>query len=67
MTSYLKKIYESEDFFHTESLMALRKEQDRVQKRISRMYEDKSDGLIDKKMYPNKVKDYKARQVEIME
>ena len=31
------------------------------------MYEDKLDGLIDEKMYLDKVKDYKARQVEITE
>lgn len=30
VTSYLKKIHESESHFHTESLMTLRKEQDRI-------------------------------------
>ncbi len=65
--SYLKKIHESERLFHTESLVALRKEQDRIQKRINQMYDDKLDGLIDEKMYLDKVRDYKARQVEIIE
>lgn len=65
VTSYLKKIHESESLFHMESLTALRKEQDRIQKRISQMYDDKLDGLIDEKMYLDKVKDYKARQAEI--
>lgn len=31
------------------------------------MYDDKLDGLIDEKMCLDKVKDYKARQVEITE
>lgn len=31
------------------------------------MYDDKLDGLIDEKMYLDKVKEYKARQVEITE
>lgn len=65
--SYLKKIHESESLFHTESLTALRKEQDKIQKRINQMYDDKLDGLIDEKMYLDKVKDYKARQIEITE
>lgn len=67
VTTYLKKIHESESLFHTESLTTLRKEQDRVQKRINQMYEDKLDGLIDEKMYLDKIKDYKARQGEIIE
>jgi site-specific DNA recombinase len=67
VTTYLKKIHESESLFHTESLTALRKEQDKIQKRINQMYDDKLDGLIDEKMYLNKVKDYKSRQVEIAE
>lgn len=31
------------------------------------MYDDKLDGLIDEKMYLDKVKDYKTRQAEIIE
>lgn len=45
--------------FHTENLAALQKEQDKIQKRINQMYDDKLDGFIDEKMYLNKVKDYK--------
>jgi site-specific DNA recombinase len=67
VTIYLKNIHESESLFHTESLTALRKEQDKIQKRINQMYDDKLDGLIDEKMYLDKIKDYKARQVEITE
>lgn len=67
VTSYLKKIHESESLFHAESLTALRKEQDRIQKRIHQMYDDKLDGLIDERMYLDKVRDYKARQAEIID
>ena len=67
VTSYLKKIHESESLFHTESLIALRKEQDRLKKRINQMYDDKLDGVIDEKMYLDKVKDYKVRQAKIIE
>ena len=45
----------------------MRKEQDRIQKRVSQMYDDKLDGLIDEKMYLEKVRDYKTRQAEIIE
>ena len=65
--SYLKKIHESESLFHTESLAALRKEQDRIQKRINQIYDDKLDGLIDQKTYLDKVKDCKALQAETVE
>ncbi|MDP1880041.1 MAG: hypothetical protein Q8K60_03775 [Parachlamydiaceae bacterium] len=63
VTTYLKKIHESESLFHAEGLIALRKEQDKIQRRINQMYDDKLDGLIDEKMYLDKVKDYKARQI----
>ncbi len=67
ITSYLKEIHESESNFHNESLNALRKEQDKIQRRISQIYDDKLDGLIDEKMYLEKVREYKARQMEIIE
>lgn len=44
----------------------LRKEQDKIQQRISRMYDDKLDELIDEQMYQEKIKEYKARQQEII-
>lgn len=40
---------------------------DRIQKRVSQMYDDKLDGLIDEKMYLDKARDYKTRQAEIVE
>lgn len=53
--------------FPYRSLTALRKEQDKIQKRINQMYDDKLHGLVDEGMYLDKVKDYKARQTEIID
>ena len=50
-----------------ESMQSLRKEQDKLQQRIGKMYDDKLDGLIDEKLYLEKVKAYKSRQLEILE
>ena len=67
VTKYLKEIHESESQFHGESLTALQKERDKIQKRLSQIYDDKLDGLIDEKLYLEKVRDYKKRQIEIAE
>jgi len=67
ITEYLREIHHSESRFHKDSLSALRKEQDRIQRRIGQMYEDKLDGLIDEVMYLEKVKEYKTRQSEIVD
>ncbi len=67
ITADLKAIHESESTFHEESLTALRKEQDRVQRRLSQMYDDKPDGLIDGELYIQKVREYKGRQMEIVD
>ena len=67
VTRYLKEIHESESKFHTESLQALRQEQDRIQKRLNQIYDDKLDRLIDERMYLERVSTYKARQTEIVE
>lgn len=67
VTAYLKEIHESETQFHTESLTALQKERDKIQKRLSQIYDDKLDGLIDEKLYLEKVREYKTRQLEIAE
>ncbi|NGX61874.1 MAG: hypothetical protein K940chlam9_01364 [Chlamydiae bacterium] len=67
ITQYLREIHQSESIFHTESLGVLRKEQDRIQRRISQIYDDKLDRLIDETMYLTKVKEYKTRQAEIVE
>ncbi len=67
ITNYLKEIHSSESVFHQESMQSLRKEQDKLQQRIGKMYDDKLDGLIDEKLYLEKVKAYKSRQLEILE
>ena len=61
----LKKTYEAESTFHQEHMNALRREQDRLQQRISRLYDDKYDGLNDERLFHTKVKEYKNRQHEI--
>lgn len=48
-------------------MITLRKEQDKIQKCINQIHDDKLDGLIDKKMYLNKGKTKKFSQVEIAE
>lgn len=67
VTRYLKEIHESENQFHEERLNALQKERDKIQKRLSQIYDDKLDGLIDEKLYLEKVRDYKKRKIEIAE
>lgn len=67
ITEYLREIHHSEARFHKESMVTLRKEQDRIQKRIGQIYDDKLDGVIDEVMYLEKVKEYKARQAELIE
>ena len=67
VTRHLKGIHESEAHFHSESLQALRKEQDRIQKRLNQIYDDKLDGLIDERMYLERVAAYKNRQTEIVD
>jgi site-specific DNA recombinase len=67
VTRYLKEIHESETQFHDESLSALQKERDKIQKRLGQIYDDKLDGVIDEKLYLEKVREYKTRQIEITE
>ena len=64
---YLKEIHESETHFHTESLTSLQRERDKIQKRLGQIYDDKLDGVIDEKLYLEKVREYKTRQLEIAE
>ena len=66
VTCYQKEIHESKAKFHTESLDALRKEQDRLQRRLNQIYDDKLNGLIDEKMYLERISTYKTRQNEIV-
>lgn len=66
VTRYLKEIHESKSRFHAESLQTLRQEQDKIQRRLDQIYDDKLDGLIDERMYLERVSTYKARQTEIV-
>ena len=65
ITEYLKEIHQSEQKFFQEEQSLLRKELDKVQNRLSRMYDDKLDGVIDDELYQQKFKEMKARQQEI--
>ena len=67
VTGYLKEIHDAESLFHKECMDNLRREQEKIQKRMNQMYDDKLDGLIDEAMYLDKVRVYKARQAEILE
>ncbi len=65
ITNYLRSIHDSEQIYHKEQLKTVRQEQDRIQKRISQMYDDKLDGLIDEGLFRQKLEDYKKRQSEL--
>lgn len=67
VTKYLKEIHETESQFHTESLTALQRERDKLQKRLGQIYDDKLDGVIDEELYLKKCREYKSRQLEIIE
>ncbi|KKR98201.1 MAG: hypothetical protein UU49_C0019G0001, partial [Candidatus Magasanikbacteria bacterium GW2011_GWC2_41_17] len=65
LTVELKKINEDKNHFHRQSIDGLRAEYDRIDKRISAMYDDKLDGSITSEMFDKKLKEYKERQSEI--
>ena len=58
ITLYLKDIYEAEGKFYREQKTRLRKEQDQIQQRISKMYDDR---------YDRKLQEYKARERDIVQ
>jgi site-specific DNA recombinase len=60
ITLYLKDIYEAEGKFYSEQKSRLRKEQDQIQQRISKMYDDRYDGKIDESFFDRKLQEYKA-------
>ena len=66
ITEYLKEVHQSEQIFFQEEQSLLRKELDKVQNRLSRMYDDKLDGVIDDELYQQKFKEMKAKQQDIM-
>jgi site-specific DNA recombinase len=63
----LRSIHENESQFHKGHIQDLQKEQAKIQQRISRMYDDKLDGIIDETMFQEKLKEYKGRQYEIVD
>lgn len=67
ITEYLKDIYQSEGRFYQEQKARLRKEQDQIQQRISKMYDDRYDGKIDETFFEKKLQEYKAREREIVQ
>ncbi len=65
LTSELKRVHESEKSFHQQVMGGLQKEYDKIQARISKMYDDKLDGSITTDMYDRKLKEYKSRQSDL--
>jgi len=61
----LKTMEESKNQFHTKQLSELRREYDKLDNRMTKMYEDRLDGRITEAMYDKMLHDYKARQNEI--
>ena len=57
----------SEQAFHKESMHDLQAQYDKIEERISKMYDDKLDGSITADMYDKKLKEYKARQAEVLQ
>jgi len=55
ITNYLKQIYESKGKFYQEQKARLRKEQDQIQQRLSKMYDDRYDGRIDESLFQKKL------------
>jgi site-specific DNA recombinase len=67
ITEYLKNIYEAEGQFYQEQKNRLRKEQDQIHDRISKMYDDRYDGKIDEAFFQKKLKEYKDREFAIIQ
>lgn len=67
ITQYLKGIYESEGRFYQEQKNRLRKEQDQIQQRLSKLYDDRYDGNVDEAFFQRKLKEYKDREFAIIQ
>ncbi len=63
----LREINESKNKFYEDSITALRKEHDHIEKRISNLFDLLTDGVINKDMFAKKVKEYKDKQYELEE
>ncbi len=66
ITEALKKTEEYKNEFHNKELERLRKEYDKLEKRIGVMYEDRLDGRITSEEYDNNVKEYKEKQNDLL-
>jgi len=66
ITADLKKIGENENVFYRTNINELKAEYDRYDGRIKKMYEDRLDGRITEEMYDSYLRDYKAKQSEIL-
>jgi site-specific DNA recombinase len=67
ITQYLKEIYESEGQFYQEQKNRLRREQDQIQQRLSKLYDDRYDDKIDETFFQKKLKEYKDREFAIIQ
>ena len=66
LTSELKKIHQNKCLFNQEIFNKLQKDYNILEKRISKMYDDKLDGFVTKDLYQKKLKEYKERQNDIL-
>ena len=62
ITEDLKRMNQSKNEFHEQSLTALRQEYDKIEKRISASFDLMTDESITKDMFNNKLKEYKEKQ-----
>jgi DNA gyrase/topoisomerase IV subunit A len=59
-------VHISEQHFFQEECTRLQKELDKIQNRLSKMYDDRLDGMIDDELYQKKFQEGKTRQQEIV-
>ena len=63
----LKVSTETEQEFHNNAMDGLKAEYDRIENRISKMTDDKYDAGITPEMYDKKLKEYKAKQADLLQ
>ncbi|MBU4338797.1 recombinase zinc beta ribbon domain-containing protein [Patescibacteria group bacterium] len=67
LTTELRKVNQSENAFHIEAMENLKKEYDKIEKRLNAMVDLRIDGSITSDMYDKKLKEYKEQQQELLE
>lgn len=67
ITEMLKEIGNGESLFNKQSASSLKAEYDKYQIRIKKMYEDRLDGRLGEKEYDELVREYKAKQSDVLE